>query len=106
MTYKELKLKLKSELKNIAVDVRALKDKRKEHKYGYVPGLASEQQDFRIKHIAYCMFRGTPYEKIESKHRDKNDYNHKWCKKKADEYLAGYKQLLEMENEDVRVSAG
>ncbi len=105
MNYKELKLKLKSELKTIAVDVRGLKNKRKEHKYGLVPGLSAEQQDFRIKHIAYCMMRGTPYEKIESKHRDLNDYSHKWYKKKADEYLDGYKKLLEVSDEDVRTSA-
>lgn len=105
MNFKELKLKLKNELKDIAVEIRELKSKRKESQYGYVSGLSAESQDFRIKHIAYCMFRGTPYEKIESKHRDTNDCTHKWCKKKADEYIAGYNELVEVSDEDVCPSA-
>ncbi len=105
MNFKQLKLKLKNELKTIAVDIRKLKDTRKKVQYGYVLGLCSEQQDFRIKRIAYCMLRGTSYEKIESKHRDTNDYTHKWCKKKADEYLDGYNKLLEVSSEDVCTSA-
>lgn len=105
MQFKELKTKLKSELKESATEIRSLKNKRKEHANGYVPGLGSEQQDFRVKHIAYCMLRGTDYEKIESKHRDPNDYTHKWVKKKADELVDGYKKLVKVEDEDVRTGA-
>ena len=105
MNFKELKLKLKSELKDIAANIRELKGKRKQHANGYVPGLGSAQWDFRMKHIAYCMLRGTPYEKIESKHRDVNDHGHKYCKKRADELLAKYKEQLEVPCEDVRPSA-
>lgn len=105
MTFKELKSKLKNELKEIAVNIRELKSKRKQHSNGYVPGLGSAQWDFRMKHIAYCMLRGTPYEKIESKHRDVNDCGHKYCKKRADELLAKYKEQLEVPSEDVCVSA-
>ena len=106
MNFKKLKLKLKNELKDIAICIRTLKNKRKECDFGYVPGLESEQSDFRVKHIAYCMLRGTAYDKIESKHRHPEDLNHKWCKKKADEYLDGYKELLEVSDEDVCASAG
>ena len=101
MNHKQLKSKLKQELKDIADDIRKLKSERKQRSNGFVPGLWSDQQDFRIKHIAYCLLRGTPYEKIESKHRDPNDYTHKYVKKKADEYLDGYQRLLEVNNEDV-----
>ena len=105
MNFKELHSKLKNELKTIAVEIRELKSKRKGSPNGVVPGLGSEQQDFRIKHIAYCMFRGKSYEQIENKHRDPNDFNHKWCKKKADEYLEGYNKLVEVQDEDVRPGA-
>jgi len=40
--------------------------------------------EIRSKHIAYCMLRGTPYEKIELKHRDPNNGTHKYCKYLAD----------------------
>jgi len=76
MTYKELKIKLKKELKEMAKTIRSLKAQRKTHvsKWhkritGCVPGLDSLREDFRIKHLTYCMLRGTPYEKIESKHK-------------------------------------
>jgi len=77
MTYKELKTKLKNELKEMAKTIRFKKGKRKFEPNGYVYGLFRLREDFRIKHLAYCMLGGTPYEKIESKHskhQDVRDY--------------------------------
>jgi hypothetical protein len=66
MTFKELKNKIKSEQKILASEIRALKAKRKESPYGYVPGLEYKRDEYRHKHIAYCQFfNKTPYEKIE-----------------------------------------
>lgn len=75
-------LKMKAELKVLAIEIRTLKSKRKELK-GYVPGLAQSQYTFRATHIAYCMLRGRTLEQIEPKLRNPNDPNHKWVREKA-----------------------
>ena len=106
MNFKEFKLKLKNELKDIAVIIRKLKGERKQHEFGRPPGLWGEQQDFRIKHIAYCMLRGTPYNKIESKHRNPKDYINKMCKDRAFKLHGLYKdQLGVMDNEVICIDA-
>ena len=72
--------KLKAELKVLALEIRTLKSKRKELR-GYVPGLATAQDQFRIKHIARCMLRGRKLEEIEPKLRDPNSYHHAYVRK-------------------------
>ena len=67
MTFKELKNKIKSEQKQLASEIRAMKSKRKEVPCGYVSGLDYKRDEYRHVHIAYCQFfNNTPYEKIES----------------------------------------
>jgi len=73
MTFKELKNKIKKELKETAATIRILKAARKPHVYNSNPGLyeklgylGSHQYDFRHKHITYCMFfNKTVYKDIE-----------------------------------------
>lgn len=56
---------LKNYLKEAAVKIRSEKAKRKEAPHGYVPGLLTLRTQYRDNHIAYCLFRKTPMEKIE-----------------------------------------
>ena len=56
---------LKNYLKDLAVEIRSDKAKRKTLPNGYVPGLLRLRNDYRDHHIAYCLLRGTPREKIE-----------------------------------------
>lgn len=56
---------LKVYLKEIAVEIRNKKDKRKGSPNGYVFGLDTLRIRYRNHHIAYCLLRGTPAEKIE-----------------------------------------
>lgn len=65
---------MKQELKQLASHISSLKLQRKPLR-GFVPGLASTQYEYRHKHIAYCLLRGTPYELIESKVAEGNEPN-------------------------------
>jgi len=123
MTYKELKLKLKTELKIMAIEIHFDRSRRKSVPNGYISGLLGLQENVRIKHLAYCMLKGTPYEKIEpnhSKHQDVRDYKDlsdedmkrwgfktksvmevyeaEYIKEQADELLAKYREQLDKEN--------
>lgn len=70
MTRREMKLKIKNELKAQAKEIRELKSKRKIYIYGHVDGLEYASEKYREKHIAYCtFFNNTPYELIESNPR-------------------------------------
>jgi len=89
-------LKLKAELKVLAIEIRTLKSKRKELK-GYVPGLSSAQSDFRAKHIARCMLRGRTLEQIEPKLRNPNDPNHSWVRKQAAKIVAEVLEAVNVE---------
>ena len=106
MTFKELIKKLKDENKAIAAEIKELKSKRKSFDNGYVPSLSGEQQEYRIKHIAYCLLRGTPFESIEPKWREPDNYNNQWCKKKAIELHKNYEAMIKVEvtNEVVHTS--
>lgn len=84
--YKEI---IKEEQKVIAKNIRKKKSQRKQFKDGYVPGLFRMRWDYRHRHIAYCLLRGTPYEKIEqpSKYNKPNmviveSIMEKWTKEK------------------------
>ncbi len=85
---------LKAELKVLAIEIRTLKSKRKEMR-GYVPGLSSAQEQFRIKHIARCLLRGRTLEQIEPKLRDPNGCHHAYIRKQAAKIVAA---ALEVEN--------
>lgn len=61
---------LKKDLKNQAILIRSLKNKRKESPHGYVAGLDLARSNYRYDHVAYCLLRGTPYEMIEKKCND------------------------------------
>lgn len=63
--YKEIISKIKEDQKELALTIREKKSERKQWPNGYVPGLFGMRFDYRHRHIAYCMLRGTPYEKIE-----------------------------------------
>ena len=63
--------KLKTELKELAREIREWKYKR-DHWYDYDTvqwefqyEVMREAREFRHKHIAYCLLNGTPYELIE-----------------------------------------
>lgn len=59
--------KKKQELKALASKIRSLKNTRKYVANGFVPELSSIQHDYRINHIAYCLFRGRSLMEIEGK---------------------------------------
>ena len=58
---------LKEELKQLKIEIRTLKSKRKTSDCGYVSGLDHERYIARHKHLAYCLMRGRTYEQIEEK---------------------------------------
>lgn len=67
MKFKELKNQIKEEQKQLAHQIRALKQKRKQSPNGYVYGLYGKRSTYRHIHIAYCQFfNNTPYEIIEN----------------------------------------
>lgn len=71
MKFKELKQKLKE----MAVEIRVMKNKRKNVPDGYVPGLDRLRYDVRHHHIAYCLLRGRTIEEIERTTREDNPRN-------------------------------
>lgn len=76
MKRKDLKLKVKNELKELAKEIREMKNQRKKVKYGYVSGLDYASEEYRERHVAYCMyFNNTPYERIESNPREPLEAN-------------------------------
>lgn len=81
----------KTELKALAEKIRSLKAQRKSLPHGVVPGLFYNQEIYRHKHVAYCLTRGTPIEKIESKVREGNELSQtlleKFLKELEDEAL-------------------
>jgi hypothetical protein len=75
--------KLKSELKKLAKEIRYWKANRKLDKRIELKMLQDQVQDqvdwrkddFRHKHIAYCMLRGRTYEQIENYCRVAPDFD-------------------------------
>lgn len=65
MTKYEILQEFKSELKEIASQIKEKKKLRKSSSTGYVMGLDSLRCDFRHKHIAYCQLRGRERDQIE-----------------------------------------
>ena len=71
MELKQLKEELKLEAEEIRVTRRAYKQAQRDGDYNkiirYLRSLEYSCSDYRHKHIAYCMARGTLYEMIERK---------------------------------------
>lgn len=63
MTTKLKELQL--ELKNLVIEIKELKSKRKTLPCGYVPGLLNARYQARHKHVAYSLMLGNQYEAIE-----------------------------------------
>lgn len=93
--------KLKADLKVLALEIRQLKSTRKQCKFGYVSGLGSAQNDYRIKHIARCMLRGRTLEQIEPKLKDPSDRNHTYVRKQAAKIIA---DILETVNVQANIA--
>jgi len=87
---KDLKQNLKSLSCKITDSKKELKKYQKEHA-GYDGGFFNEIRrlswEFRHKHIAYCLLRGTPYEAIEQPAED-NKPDMVFIKGVQDEYAA------------------
>jgi hypothetical protein len=85
MTFKELKLKIKEEQKDLAQKIKELKGKRKQVPDGYVDGLWNYRNIYRHTHIAYCQFfNNTPYALIEQPRDDNKPVTHRLDKLKQD----------------------
>lgn len=63
---------LKAQLKILKKDIQAKKAQRKQSPDGFIRYLADVRYVYRHMHIAYCLLRGTPYEKIEPSVRENN----------------------------------
>ena len=64
---------LKEYLKSLAIKIHKAKEELKEYQRahggsdgGHYHAVSILKEDFRYKHIAYCLLRGTPMEKIET----------------------------------------
>lgn len=79
------RLQIKSNLKQLALDIRKLKASRGPENNGFVFGLAHAQHIYRHRHIAYCLLRGTPYESIENP-KEENKADQKLVDKFKEEY--------------------
>ena len=86
-------LNLKNNLKELAEKIKESKIKTKEYQRanrGCDDGLFYDcwklSNEFRHKHFAYCLLRGTPSEKIEQHTREGNEINMKKVEEVMDEY--------------------
>jgi len=101
MTKKKLKIIIKTELKTLAKEIRLMKSEHKSVSNGYVPGLMGAQWKFRIKHLASCLYRGTPYELIENSHKEGHEEETKCARKQAGKIIEEWLELVDKEEEDV-----
>ncbi len=88
--------RMKIELKALTAKRIELKRKHNNPYSGYI--------EIRSKHIAYCLLRGTPYEKIETKHRDPKNGTHEYVKKEADRIVEKVTKGEMYGPEDIRPS--
>lgn len=70
---KDLILKIKQELKTLAIEIREQKDQRGPSNSGFVQGLLSNRRTYRHKHLAYCLLRGRTMEQVERSVREGNE---------------------------------
>ena len=92
---------LKEAQKERALEIRRLKSTRKKVPFGRVPGLESDQREYRHFHIAYSELRGRTREQIEAKcDNPPNEYMIEKIKKGIiTAYENAYVALLEAEDE-------
>lgn len=95
--YKELKIILKNLAKEIRKNKESLKNYQRKN-YGdggnYYRTLYTYQYEFRHKHIAYCVLRGTPRDKIE-KPGEGNEPSENFIKEIIEEYSSETAQTTE-----------
>ena len=87
-------MKLKLELKTLALEIRSLKSQRKSFSSGYVPGLISKQYNYRHMHIAYCLMRGRTIEQIENKVREHNAHDERLVQNYINQYTEVLNETL------------
>lgn len=105
-TYKELIATIKEELKASAAvakwerrydAIRKLQEDHsvaaKEKLFQTRPTGDFNSQDWRAKHIAYCIFRGKTLEQIEPKRNPNLEYYHKQADHYASKFLKEWKEL-------------
>jgi len=92
-------IQIKEELKQIAKDIRLqkrlLKSKQREITATYSDhlDLDSLKCDFRYKHVARSLLRGTPYECIEPKVRTGNEIDMDLVESYKQEYIARFEEV-------------
>lgn len=91
----------KQELKELAKEIREMKNRRGPSNNGFVYGLSDSQFTFRVRHIAYCLARGRSLEEIEKFTREEN----KLSKYALDKIEADVITLKGATHEDVHISA-
>ena len=81
---------IKEELKSLAKEIRELKAMRKTEPFGYVRRLEPTSWEFRHRHMAYCLLRGTPMERIEPHNREGNEP----CQGTYETYMRQYEEAI------------
>lgn len=94
-----VKIQIKEELKQLAKDLRIqknlFKSKQREGTVGWSDLRETHQMknEYRHKHIARCLLRGTPYELIEAKVREGNKPDMDLVEKFKEEYLVRFEEV-------------
>jgi len=94
-----IKLEIKNELKQLAQDLRIqkrlFKSKQREGSDDYRDIRKTHKMvwEFRHRHIARCILRGTPYERIESKVGCGNEADMDLVERYKEEYLARFEEV-------------
>jgi len=91
---KEQILKLKDDLKRLAEIIRREKNKRKDYRNGFVPGLDNLRYKARHKHIVYCLLRGKTIDQIESKVRPGNEHSKYYVEQLLKEFQGADNETL------------
>jgi len=96
---KNVKIQIKEELKQLAQDLRIqkrlFKSKQREgtDTYSDLRDKDGLKREYRHKHIARCLLRGTLYESIEPKVRYGNEPNMDTVENYKKEYLARFEEV-------------
>jgi len=94
-----VKIQIKEELKQLAKDLRIQKNLFKSKQRTGTDGWSDLREtylmkkEYRHKHIARCLLRGTPYELIEAKVREDNKPDMDLVEKFKAEYQARFEEV-------------
>lgn len=94
-----VKIQIKEELKQLAKDLRIQKNLFKSKQREGTDTWEDLRNKYRLKneyrhrHIARCLLRGTPYESIESKVREGNEADMDLVEKYKQEYSARFQEV-------------